>query len=44
MVEKECLQVYIYISYVSQGLMDCWIVLGQVSTALEHANGVLTRR
>lgn len=24
--------------------MSCWITLGQVSTALEHANGVLTKR
>ncbi|XP_028398063.1 serine/threonine-protein kinase ATR-like isoform X2 [Dendronephthya gigantea] len=27
-----------------KGLMSCWITLGQVSTALEHANGVLMRR
>jgi hypothetical protein len=27
-----------------QSLMSCWITLGQVSTALEHANGVLTKR
>ena len=35
---------YIYISYAVLGLKKNRIVLGQVSTALEHANGVLTRR
>jgi hypothetical protein len=52
-VEKINMPMFIYSHFhrsvnafnsILQSLMSCWITLGQVSTALEHANGVLTKR